>query len=189
MAGAWVFFPEAREGLIAGLRRGTVEKVDDSGTQQILKKLRGMASEHFTGVYRAQPHGFTANPWSGSEGLFYTLGGRADRIVALGFEHKDKRITDLSEGSCAVYYDKTRFIKVTDQNIEINGGGKEVIVQNANKITATATERAAIGVKGGRWINCKASRVNLGVQDPDEDAPCKVGTECGLSAVVFARID
>lgn len=185
----WVWHPEDGEGLISGLRRGTVLETDDSGTQQILKKLRGLSSEQFTDVYRAQPHGFSSHAWNKSEGLFLPLGGRADRLIAIGYEHKDKRFTDLKEGETVVYYDKTRFVKVGADNIEVNGGGKEVKVTNADKVTATATTRAALGVQGGRWINAKSGRVNLGVTAPDDDAPCAVGTECGLSAVVFARID
>ncbi len=185
----WLYFPEGRDNVITTLRRATVLETDDSKSQQMLKRMRGLASEQFTDVYRAQSHGFTSHAFKESEGLYLALGGRSDRLIALGFEHKDKRIVDLPEGASALYYDKTRFVKVLPDKIEINGGGKEVLVQNADKITAKATQRAAIGVDGGRWVNCTSSRVNLGVTSPDENAPCRVSTECGLSEVVWARID
>ena len=55
-------YPESTEGIIGHLRRATVLKVDDSGTQQILKKLRGIASEQPEDVYRPQPP--PADPWA-----------------------------------------------------------------------------------------------------------------------------
>lgn len=102
----WIWFPEGQEGLIASLRRATVQKTDDSGTQQILKKMTGLKTESFEDVYRPQSHGFSSHAPSGSEGLYLALGGRSDRLVALGFEHKDKRIRNLSEGNAVLYDDK-----------------------------------------------------------------------------------
>lgn len=99
----WVWVEEGRDAVLATLRRATVEKIDDSGSQQILKKMRGLASERPEDIYRAQPHGFTSHPPAGSEGLYLSLGGRSDRIIALGFEHKDKRIKNLPQGGATLY--------------------------------------------------------------------------------------
>ena len=40
----WLWYPEGQESAIAAMRRVTVTKVDDSGTQQLVN-LRGLASE------------------------------------------------------------------------------------------------------------------------------------------------
>ena len=89
--GAFDSYPENRASTIGTLRRGTVQKIDDSGSQQIFRKLRGLKSEAPEDVYRPQSHGFSSHPPEGSEGLLLSLGGRADRMVALGYEHKDHR--------------------------------------------------------------------------------------------------
>src|SRR5438105_4752594 len=113
-------FPEHREGLISSLRRATVVETDDSGTQQFLKRLRGLASERPEDVYRPQPHGFTSHAPVGSEGILAALGGRSDRMLALGFEHKDKRPKNLPEGGVALYDADGKIIKVVKDEILID---------------------------------------------------------------------
>ncbi|WP_164635044.1 phage baseplate assembly protein [Rhodopseudomonas sp. BR0G17] len=102
----WVWFPEGQEGLVSSLRRATVLKTDDSGTQQILKRITGLKSETFEDVYRPQMHGFSSHAPQGSEGVFLALGGRSDRLLAIGFEHKDHRPKNLPEGNATLYDDK-----------------------------------------------------------------------------------
>lgn len=133
----WVWFPEGQDGLLGSMRRATVLKTDDSGSQQILKKVTGLASEHFEDVYRPQAHGFSSHVPSGSEGLFLALGGRSDRLVALGFEHKDCRPKNLNEGNAVLYDDKGNvvFAKSKDGlSINAKTGGVEIRAQD-NKVT------------------------------------------------------
>jgi len=133
----WVWFPEGQEGLVATLRRATVQKTDDSGTQQILKRMTGLKSETFEDVYRPQPHGFSSHAPNGSEGLFLALGGRSDRLVGLGFEHKDKRPKNLPEGNATLYDDKGNVVWAKGTNgISLNAktGVVEVRSQD-NKVT------------------------------------------------------
>lgn len=114
----WVWFPEGQEGIVAQMRRATVLKTDDSGTQQILKKLTGLKSETFEDIYRPQPHGFTSHAPSGSEGVFLALGGRSDRLLALGFEHKKHRPKDTPEGGVALYDHTGDIIRVFKDNLD-----------------------------------------------------------------------
>jgi phage gp45-like len=114
----WVWFPEGQEGLIGSLRRATVLKTDDSGTQQILKKMTGLKTEQFEDVYRPQPHGFSSHAPSGSEGVYLALGGRSDRLLALGFEHKKFRPKDTPEGGTVLYNHTGDIVRVFKDNMD-----------------------------------------------------------------------
>ena len=133
----WIWFPEGQEGLIGSLRRATVQKTDDSGTQQILKKMTGLKTETFEDVYRPQMHGFSSHAPRSSEGMFLALGGRSDRLLALGFEHKDARPRNLPEGNATLYDDKGNVVWAKGSNgVSLNAktGVVEVRSQD-NKVT------------------------------------------------------
>jgi phage baseplate assembly protein V len=115
----WIWFPEGQEGLLGSIRRGTVQKTDDSGTQQILKKMTGLKTEQFEDVYRPQMHGISSHAPSGSEGLFLALGGRSDRLIALGFEHKDYRPKDTPEGGTILYNHTGDVVRVFKDQLEL----------------------------------------------------------------------
>ncbi|WP_022722940.1 phage baseplate assembly protein [Rhodopseudomonas sp. B29] len=133
----WIWFPEGQEGLIGSLRRATVQRVDDSGTQQILKQMTGLKSESFEDVYRPQMHGLSSHPPKGSEGVFLALGGRSDRLLALGFEHKDCRPRDLPEGNATLYDDKGNVIWARgDKGVSINAkAGTVDVLSQKDKVT------------------------------------------------------
>ncbi|WP_315734160.1 phage baseplate assembly protein [Bradyrhizobium sp. SZCCHNR1093] len=114
-----MWFPEGQEGLLGHLRRATVQKTDDSGTQQILKKMTGLKTEHFEDVYRPQMHGFSSHAPSGSEGVFLALGGRSDRLLALGFEHKDHRPKNTPEGGTILYNHTGDVVRVFKDQLEV----------------------------------------------------------------------
>ena len=158
-------YPESTEGIIGHLRRATVLKTDDSGTQQILKKLRGIASERPEDVYRPQSHGLSSHAPSGSEGLFLSLGGRSDRLLALGFEHKDKRPKSLPEGAAVLY--------------DANGNIVRVMMKDGIHISA---EKGKVYVKPGG-----GEKVYLGGTGADGNYG-RVATEIGLSKNVYALV-
>jgi phage gp45-like len=114
----WHWFPEGQEGIIATLRRATVQQTDDSGTQQMLKNMTGMKSESFEDVYRPQMHGFSSHAPPGSEGMFLALGGRSDRLLALGFEHKDYRPKNTPVGGSILYNSTGDVIRVFSDRME-----------------------------------------------------------------------
>lgn len=115
----WVWFPEGQDGLVATLRRATVTRTDDSGTQQILKKMTGLASEQFEDVYRPQMHGISSHAPQGSEGVYLALGGRSDRLLALGFEHKDFRPKNTPEGGTILYNHTGDVVRVFKDQLEV----------------------------------------------------------------------
>jgi phage gp45-like len=131
----WVWFPEGQEGLVGSLRRATVQKVDDSGSQQILKKMTGLKSEVFEDVYRPQPHGLSSHPPSGSEGHYLALGGRSDRLQAIGFEHKDKRPRNLPEGGTVLYDADGNICRIVKDDLQITHSQKIVIKVGSSTVT------------------------------------------------------
>lgn len=181
-------YPEIQEGVFAQLRRGTLEKIDDSGSQQIIKRLRGLASERPEDVYRPQWHGFSSHPPAESEGLFLALGGRSDRIVALGFEHKDKRPKNLQEGGVALYDADGKRIRLEKDINEWDAGNKPVTIKNATAVNIEGATDIHIGVNG-RWIRIRPNRIDLAIKSKGESAPARVITEDGPSEVLWARVD
>lgn len=115
---------EERDAVRTAMRRGTIQKIDDSGSQQIVKRARGGASEEFEDIYRPQPHGFTSHPPANSEFLVMALGGRSDRMLALGGEHKDHRFKNLPEGATAIYNANGSIATLIGQEIKIKSAGK-----------------------------------------------------------------
>lgn len=172
----WVWFPEGQEGIVATLRRATVQQIDDSGTQQILKKITGLKSESFEDVYRPQPHGLSSNPPAGSEGLFLALGGRSDRLVGLGFEHKDYRPKNTPAGATVLYDDK----------------GNVVFAKGSDGISIDA-KQGAVGVHSQAdkvWVKpAEGNLVYLGGSGDDGHTYDFVMTASGPSTNVKARID
>lgn len=183
----WLMFPEHRESVIGTLRRATSFEIDDSKSQQFVKKMRGLKSEQFEDVHRPQPHGFSSHPPSGSEGIFLALGGRSDRLLALGFEHKDKRYKNLPEGGAAIYDADGKVIKLISDKGVWDNGNKPLEIGNATKIKINGKNDVAIGVDGC-WVRVRGGRVDLGVASPDGSAEFGVETSGGTSTVVFAKV-
>jgi phage gp45-like len=111
----WDGFPEGPDGVIAGLRRAQLIATDDSGTQQKVN-VSGLASEQLTKLVRAMPHGFGSNAPIGSDGILISLGGRSDRALILGLEHKDYRQRNLPVGTAVLYDDKGNIVFVKGAN-------------------------------------------------------------------------
>jgi phage baseplate assembly protein V len=181
-------FPENRDSTVGTLRRARVEKIDDSGAQQIMKRLLGMSSDEPEDVYRAQSHGFTSHPPAGSEGLFLALGGRSDRLVGLGFEHKDKRPKDLPEGGTALYDADGKVLKFIKDETTLDAGGKPIKITNASTVLIEGASDVAVGVKDGRYVRIRPGRVDLGVTSATAEASNAVMTDAGPSSVVFAVV-
>lgn len=127
----WNGFPEGPAGIIAHLRRARLLKTDDSGTQQLVD-IAGLASEQMTKVVRAMPHGFASNAPLDSDGILISLGGRSDRAVMLGIEHKDYRQRNLPIGTAVLYDDKGNVVFVKGANgIAIDAKAGKVYVKPA----------------------------------------------------------
>lgn len=94
---------------------------------------------------------------------------------------------DTSEDDESDQDTKTISIVLDGDKITLEYDGNKVEIEDG-KVTATATERFAGGVDGGKWVVAKSGRVDLGVSSPDDEAPCAVITECGPSSIVFAVV-
>jgi phage gp45-like len=207
----WVWFPEGQEGLIGSLRRATVQKTDDSGTQQILKNMTGLKSETFEDVYRPQPHGISSHAPKGSEGVYLALGGRSDRLLALGFEHKDHRPKDTPEGGTIIYdhtgdairvvKDKIDHVHSKEINLKIAKGydkGKAVdeadgpvialVMKKGDSITVTFDD-SSVKLESGKithtspHVVIKSDRVDLGDEGGDPVGLCSGGCATKVYAV------
>ncbi len=174
-------YPENMDSTLGHLRRATVQKTDDSGTQQILKKLRGLASEQPQDVYRPQAHGLSSHAPSGSEGLFLSLGGRGDRILALGFEHKDHRPKNLPEGGTALYDADGKVLKFIKGSADWDNGAAPFLMHNVTTVEIDANGKVTI--KSTQSVLVDAPRVDLGGPNGSQ-----VVTVAGPSLKVFAEL-
>ncbi|MGJ5205026.1 phage baseplate assembly protein domain-containing protein [Bradyrhizobium sp. HKCCYLR20261] len=188
----WIWFPEGQEGLIGTLRRATVQKTDDSGTQQILKNMTGLKSEAFEDVYRPQPHGFSSHAPKGSEGVFLALGGRSDRLLALGFEHKDFRPKNTPEGGTILYNHTGDVVRVFKEQLEvyhsktiklsIGRGVKQsddshcTVVMTADSVTVTRGQ-SSVQIEDGQVTHTSPHVV---IKSPKVDLGDIGGTPVGL---------
>lgn len=172
-------YPENRDSTVGTLRRARVDRIDDKGAQQIMKKLLGLASEKPEDVYRAQSHGLSSHPPAGSEGMFLSLGGRADRMIGLGFEHKDKRPKDLPEGGTVLYDADGKFLKLVKDKATLQAGDKPFEVIGVTTVEIDA--KGKVTIKTTEPVLIKAPRVDLG-----DEGGTGVATQAGISAKVFA---
>lgn len=93
---------ENNDGLLGTLRRALITSVDDSGDQQIVN-LQALAKDQPQKIVRVLPHGFSSNPPQNSEGIFKSLGGRSDRGMFIGGEHRQYRQKNLPTGASVLY--------------------------------------------------------------------------------------
>jgi phage gp45-like len=154
-------------------RRARIVKIDDSGTQQ-KADLRGLASDQPQKIVRILPHGFTSNPPLESEGVLLALGGRSDRLMFLGGEHKDHRQKNLKSGQAVLYDDKG--------NVVFSKGGDGISVNARTGVVEIRSQDNKVTVKPGSGQN-----VYLG-GDGADGSYAKVMTESGASLNVYARI-
>lgn len=71
--------------------------------------------------------------------------------------------------------------------LEAEGNSVEMDLDEGT-VTATAVNRFAGGVEGGKWVVAKSGRVDLGVAGPDAEASNRVMTDAGPSTIVWAVI-
>jgi phage gp45-like len=124
------------------LTRATLVEVNDSGTQQTLR-LRGMAGESFSDVYRLQPHGFSSVPPAGAEGILLRM-GETERMLALGFEGKAIRPKGNAAETSSVYGKK---IVIEGEEIEIKGNVRitgDILTSNGKDISDQHTHTGVV---------------------------------------------
>lgn len=146
------------------IRRARFIKLDDDGTQQKVE-LSGLKNEQMKKIVRVQAHGISSHPPKDSEAVIIQLGGRTDRTMVLGGEHKDKRPKNLTEGQAVLYDDK------------------------GNVVFAKGADGLAIHAKEGKVYVKPASGQNVYLGGDGSDGTyAKVETVSGPAMNVYARI-
>lgn len=115
--------------------RYTVTGIDDSGGQQFVKAT-GLSGQTIGQMVRSQHFGLSSVPPAGSEGLALPLGGRADRLWALGSEHPGLRPKGTPMGGTVLYDAYGDAVSIVQANLR---------VVHATKITLQAPEIELIG--------------------------------------------
>jgi phage gp45-like len=133
MSNSWLRHSmENNDATIATLRRASVQKVDDSGVQQLVN-LIGLASDQPQKVVRVLPHGFSSNPPLQAEGIFKSLGGRSDRGMFIGGEHPQYRQKNVTSGAAVLYDQSGNIIYANMQNgIQISAKTGQITVKPAS---------------------------------------------------------
>jgi phage baseplate assembly protein V len=111
---------EDRAAIRAMLRRASVRSVDDSGAQQRLE-LTGLAADALRKIVRIGEFGLASVPPAGAEGLLACLGGRSDRAMFLGGEHKDYRPTGHDPGTTILYDANGQAVSLIKNNVRVVG--------------------------------------------------------------------
>ena len=151
--------------------RGAIVSVDDSGGLQLVT-VKGFRGETFTGVVRAQSHGFSSNPPVGAVGTFLRHGS-SDRLTALGFETAG-RPRDLPGGVVALYNPEGIILKFLPVKADWDLGGR-----NSHERAIAKKKIEALD-----WVVIDAPAIYLG-----KGPYFKVMTEGGASQHVYAGIN
>ncbi|GJE54585.1 phage baseplate assembly protein domain-containing protein [Methylobacterium thuringiense] len=148
------------------VRRASVKKVEDDGTQQIVTAT-GLKGEEFK-IYRQQGHGLSTVPPVGSEGYVTALGGRSDRMQFHQGEHKDHRPRKMKGGDTVLYDAHGNAISLVEKNIRHVSSG--TITFTAPKIILNG--EVHLGGEGGELVHRKGDKDSDG--DTAEGAASKV---------------
>jgi phage baseplate assembly protein V len=148
-----------RDSLRTVIDRVTLTETDDSGTQQLVR-AKGLADEEFRHALRINPHGFTSHAPAGSEGAVLTGGGRRDRPLILGLEHKDHRPSGLAEGESVLYDAKGQVVFLKRDGIWIHSSqdvvraaqGRLRVVMRSNKYVQLKVKQNADPDDGGATV-------------------------------------
>jgi phage baseplate assembly protein V len=144
------------DGLRTMLRRVRLVALDDAGTQQ-KGRVRGLKGEELDEVVRIQHFGLSSNPPADAEGVLLALGGRSDRGLLVGLEHKDFRPVGGEGGSTVLYDANGSRVALTAGVLTISHAGK--IVLGAGGATITL-EAGKVTIAGDVQINGSSLKHN-----------------------------
>lgn len=136
---------EHDDALRSMFRRARLIKLDDSGSQQKVD-LGGLKNERPKDIVRVLPHGFSSHPNKDSEGVMLQLGGRSDRTLFLGGEHKDHRQKNLNEGNAVLYDDKGNVVFMK------GGDGIHVTAKNGEVELRSTDEKVWVKPGDGKMV-------------------------------------
>lgn len=148
------------------MRRAALTKdADDKETQQRVN-LRGFKSDEPEEIHRFQLPGIHSVPLKGSEGVYLEMGGRSDRGLFLGGEHKDHKPKGKEAGDTFLYDHHGNILSLVKKEYRVVHGKEAHIV--------------AAGIP----ITIKNGNVYLGI----DGGGARVATEKGYSTNVYAKV-
>lgn len=127
---------------LAGIRqafRGVITLVSAAGAVQLVQG-EGLNGEKLQGMEYFQHFGFTSNPPEGTMYVTIPLGGKTVHCIIVGTEHADHRPKGLLSGESVLYNAHSMKIHLTKDGIVVDGGGKDINIQNTSHIIATAAK-------------------------------------------------
>ncbi|WP_413493876.1 phage baseplate assembly protein [Morganella psychrotolerans] len=125
---------QTRMSMMLGAGKSSITK-DDGAIQTIQYST---ALEVRDGTYRMTEFGFSSSLPPGSDVLIGYLGGNRSGAVVIASNHPGSRHVGLSPGESVVYNLWGMYIHLTEEGVVIEANNKDVIVNNADKVTVNA---------------------------------------------------
>lgn len=140
------------------LRRAALLKdADDAGTQQKVD-IRGYKGDEPEAVHRPQMPGLHSVALKGAEGVYLEMGGRSDRALFLGGEHKDHKPKGKAPGDTVLYDHHGNAVSLVKANLRIVHATKlelvapVVIIEAATKVVLKSAA-VHLGDEGGKAVD------------------------------------
>lgn len=133
----------------------------DDGPTQILQLDFGV-QEIQDGRYRVAEYGFSSNPLPGADALAIFPGGDRSAGIVIATGDRRYRLKGLKPGEVALYDDMGHAVKLSRGGITIDGGGHNLAITNAPKLTVAGDIEATGDIKAGT-VSLK-NHVHRGVQ-------------------------
>ncbi|MEF9677709.1 phage baseplate assembly protein [Pectobacterium aroidearum] len=121
---------------------GKITAQDDGGVVQTVQYQTPL--EVVGNTPRMAEFGFSSGLPVGTNVVIGFLGGDRSSAVILASSHPEYRHKNLKPGEVAVYNQWGMVIHLTEEGIVVEANGKPVIVNNATKLTATATDEVRL---------------------------------------------
>lgn len=121
--------------MLAGISRVTA--LSDAGNVQRVQVQDPLALRSDT--LRFAEFGFSSGLPNGTDVITVSLGGDRSNQVVIASNHNGLRHVGLKPGEVVVYNQWGQYVKLTENDIEVEAGGKEVNVNNASNVNVTAS--------------------------------------------------
>lgn len=118
------------------LARGRVASVKATTKMQTLQ-VQLLAGETKDRLEHFEPYGFTSCPNAGAEAAVAFLDGDRSHGIVLVVADRRFRLTALAAGEVALHDDQGQKVHLTRTGIVVDGGGKNIMIQNAPLTTMT----------------------------------------------------
>lgn len=142
---------------------GRVTGLDDSGDAQ---KIQYQTPLEVASAHRLVDFGFSSGLPVGSDVVIAFVGGDRSSPVVIASGHQGFRYTGLNAGEVVVYNQWGMSILLTESGITVEAVGKDVTINNARNITASASGMAKfitpqLMCTGDIIDNCETNTITL----------------------------